>query len=57
MKEVIMLPGTNRVYYWKTKVVSYVSKSYSELAGTDIARLLKHYRSDSVLVVGSESCS
>ena len=57
MKEVVTPSGTNRVYYWNTKVVSYVSKSYSELAGTDIARLLKQYRGESVLAVARVSCS
>ena len=56
-KEVVTPSGTNRVFYWNTKVVSYVSKSYSELAGTDIARLLKQFSSQSVLVVDSKGCS
>ena len=51
MKEVVTPSGTNRVYCWNTKVVSYVSKSYSELAGTDIARLLKQYRGEFVLAL------
>ena len=51
MKEVITPSTTSRVFYWNTKVVSYVSKSYSELAGTDIARLLKQYRGEFVLAL------
>ena len=51
MKEVITPSTTSTVFYWNTKVVSYVSKSYSELAGTDIARLLKQYRGEFVLAL------
>ena len=51
MKEVVTPSGTNRVFYWNTKAVSYVSKSYSELVGTDIARLLKQYRGEFVLAL------
>ena len=57
LKEVITPSTTSRVFYWNTKVVSYVSKSYSKLAGTDIARLLKQYRGESVLTVACVSCS
>ena len=56
MEKVVTPPGTSRAYYWKTKVVYYVSKAYLELAGIDTARLLKQFRGESVAVMSSESC-
>ena len=39
----------SREFCWKTKAVPYVSNSYSELAGTNTARLLEQFRGKSVV--------